>query len=141
MAIDLSEIQLSPEQKQLVAERAAQSGQSWQTVLQEALMLKGEAASRPANGSHQSAEKQDSGELSPDFDEDTEFLALCMEDLREIEAEQATIKKPTIEDARRILAKVPGSMLEDINSDEDEADCNGDGVVNGADLVGAGCDD
>ena len=119
MAIDLNEIQLSPEQRQLIAERAAQSGQLWQTVLQENLTPKGEAAFRPANESHQSAEGQAIEKLSPDFDEDTEFLALCMEDLRKIEAEVGS-EALTLEEANRILSKVPGSMLEDLNEDRGE---------------------
>jgi hypothetical protein len=50
------------------------------------------------------------------FEEDTEFLALCMEELRELEAElgPGTL---TVDEAHRILSKVPGSMVEDIHED------------------------
>lgn len=117
MAIDLNEIELSLEQKQIIAERAAQNGKSWQAVLQEALTSPSERAAKPANGTPQPVEKQTSTQPPPGFDEDTAFLTLCMEELHEIEAAQRGSKKPTIEDARRILAKVPGSMLDDINED------------------------
>lgn len=117
MAIDLNEIELSPEQKQIIAERATRNGKPWQTVLQEAIAPTSERTAQPANGTSQPVEKRASAQPPPGFDKDTEFLALCMEELREIEAAQRSSKKPSIEDARRILAKVPGSMLDDINED------------------------
>src|SRR5262249_39608904 len=63
--------------------------------------------------------KASSRPMEMNFEEDTEFFALCMEELRELEAElgPGTL---TIEEAHRILSKVPGSMVEDI--DEDRGD-------------------
>ena len=61
-------------------------------------------------------EQHASATLPPGFDEATEYLALCMEDLREIEAEISS-EELTLEAAERILSKVPGSMLEDVNED------------------------
>lgn len=51
-----------------------------------------------------------------DFEEDTEFLALCMEELRELEADLGP-EALTIDEAHRILSKVPGSMVEDVQED------------------------
>jgi len=96
MAIDPNDIRLSEEQKRLIAKRADQNGKPWQAVLQEAL------------------EPADAG-----IDEDTEFLALCAKELREIEAEVGA-DALTIEEAHRILSKVPGSMVEDIQEDRGE---------------------
>ena len=48
--------------------------------------------------------------------EDTEFLAHCAEELREIEAELGP-DALTVENARRILSRVPGSMAEAIIED------------------------
>ena len=123
MSIDPNEIRLSSEQQQLIAERATRSGKPWQAILQDALcdalMPRSETASSPANGNAQPAQEQAKAQPPPGFDEDTEYLALCMEELCEIEAEFGS-ESLTGDDARRILSKVPGSMIEDI--DEDRGD-------------------
>ena len=97
---DLNEIELSFEQKQLIAERAARNGKTWQTVLQEALAPKSE---------------------EEEYDLDTEFLALLAEDQKELEKELGH-GPITIEEARKILSKVPGSMADDIIADADRGD-------------------
>lgn len=95
MSIDVNEIKLSLEQKRTIAERAAQNGQPWQTVLQDAITPNSE---------------------EEDQDLDTAFLALIAEEQKELE--QALGHGPIrIEEARKILAKVPGSMADDIIAD------------------------
>ncbi len=51
-----------------------------------------------------------------EVDEDTELIAHCAQELQEIEAELGP-EALTIEEARRILSKVPGSMADDIIQD------------------------
>ena len=95
MATNPDEIHLSLEHKRLIAERADQNGKPWQDVLQEALEPK-------------------SVEDSYEF-EDTEFLALCAEDLKELEERLGP--PPSLEEVRHILSKVPGNMSDDIIED------------------------
>ncbi len=58
MAIDLNEIELSPEQKQIIAERAVQNGKPWRTVLQEAIAPKSKGCIvQPIGCSHRGGEK------------------------------------------------------------------------------------
>lgn len=95
MAIDLNEIELSPEQKQIIAERATQNGKPWQTVLQEAIAPKSEEEA---------------------YDLDTGFLALLAEDQKALE-KQLGHGPISIEEARQILSRVPGSMADDIIAD------------------------
>jgi hypothetical protein len=116
MAIDLNEIELSPEQKQIIAERATQNGKPWQTILQEAIAPSTESAAKPANGTPQPVEKRASAQPPPGLDEDTEFLALCMEELEELNKKLGS-KPVTHERLREILSKVPGSMSDDIIAD------------------------
>ena len=89
MTTDPNEIELSPEQKQRIAERATQNGQSWQTALEEAL------------GPHPTEEEDWL---------DTDYMARCAEERRG--------KEPIgLERVREILSKVPGSMADDIIAD------------------------
>ena len=92
---DLNEIELSPEQKKIIAERAAQNGKPWQTVLQDAITPKSEE------------EK---------YDLDTDFLALCEQELEALNQELGP-EPVTHERMREILSKVPGSMSDDILED------------------------
>ena len=92
---DLNEIELSPEQKKIIAERAAQNGKPWQAVLQEAL-------------TPQSEEEK--------YGLDTEFVARCAEELEALNLELGS-KPVTRERMREILSKVPGSMSDDILED------------------------
>ena len=95
MEINVNEIQLSLEQKQAIAERAAQNGQPWQAVLQEAITPKSDAA---------------------EDDLDTEFLALIAADQKEL-AQELGHGPISIEETRQILSKVPGSLADDISAD------------------------
>lgn len=89
MEIDINEIELSSEQKQLIAERATQQGQSWQAVLEKAI------------GPHPTEEEDWL---------DTEYMDRCAEERRG--------KEPIgLERVREILSKVPGSMADDIIAD------------------------
>ena len=94
MATNPNDIQLSPEHKRLIAERADQNGKPWRTVLNDAL-------GKPT-----------------EFDEleDTEFLAFCIEELEELKQKYGD-EPPSLEDVRRILSKVPGSLADDIIAD------------------------
>lgn len=97
MSIDVSEIKLSLEQKRTIAERAAQNGQPWQTVLQDAITP---------------------NSAKEDQDLDTAFLALIAEEQKELK--QVLGHEPiSIEEARKILTKVPGSMAGDIIADRE----------------------
>lgn len=90
--VDPNEIQLSPEQRRLIAERATRNGKAWQTVLEEAL-------------GPQATEEEDWL--------DTEYMARCAEERRG--------KAPvSLERTREILSKVPGSMADDIIADRDD---------------------
>ncbi len=109
MATNPEDIRLTDDYRRRLARVADRNGTSWQALLDKAVT---HIEQTPTNG-----EKHASAKLPPGFDEDTEYLALCMEELQEMEAEQGGAKKPTIEDAWRILSKVPGSMVEDINED------------------------
>ena len=109
MATNPEEIQLTDDYRKRLARVADQNETSWQALLDQAMT---HIEQTQLNG-----EQHVSAALPPGFDEDTEYLALCMEELRELEAEQGDSTKPTIEDAWRILAKVPGSMVDDINED------------------------
>jgi hypothetical protein len=92
MATNPEDIRLSEEQKRLIAERADRNGQSWQTVLQEALALE--------------SAKDDEGL-------DTEFMDWC--------AEQGRGKDViSLEEARRILAKCSGSLAQNIIADRED---------------------
>ena len=109
MATNPEEIQLPDDYRQRIAKLVDQHGTSWQTLLDSFMT---HIEQHPPHG-----EQHASTEFPPGIDEDTEYLALCMEELRELEAEQSGAKKPTIQDAWRILSKVPGSMVDDINED------------------------
>jgi hypothetical protein len=61
MTVNPEDIQLSPEQKRLVAEQANRNGKPWQSVLQEAL---------------------DSNGVTDDEGLDTEFMDWCAERVR-----------------------------------------------------------
>ena len=95
MAPNPNEIELSPEQKQLIAERAARNGKPWQAVLQEAIAPTSE---------------------EEEYDLDTGFLALLAQDQKEREKELGH-GPISIEEAREILSKVPGSMADEIIAD------------------------
>ena len=109
MATNPGEIRLTDDYRKRLAKVADQKGTTWQTLL--AQFVTQIEQTKPTGEQHTS------DPLPPGFDEDTEYLALCLAELREMEAAQGGVKKPTIEDAWRILSKVPGSMVDDINED------------------------
>ena len=59
------------------------------------------------------------GAERPGFEEDTEYLAYCMEELRELEARFGP-EKLTDEEAHRILSKISGSIVDVLNEDRGE---------------------
>ena len=83
------DIQLSPEQKRLVAQYANKNGQPWQSVLQKAL---------------------DSNGVTDDEGLDTEFMDWCADQVRGKEI-------ISLDEAHRILSKCSGSLAQDIIDD------------------------
>lgn len=64
-------------------------------------------------------QKDNNGTEAPGFEEDTEYVAYCMEELRELEARFGP-EALTAENARRILSKVSGSIVDVLNEDRGE---------------------
>ena len=91
MATNPNDIYLSEEQKRQIAEWADQNGKPWQTALQTML--------EPSN-----AENAEEDWL------DTEFMEWCAEQVR-----GKTVI--SLEEARRVLAKVSGSLSDNIIAD------------------------
>ena len=112
MTTNPEEIRLTDDYRKRLARVADEQGTTWQTLLDRFVT---QIEQTKSNG-----EPPPSAPLPPGVDEDTEYLALCMEELRQMEAEPGGAKKPTIEDAWRILSAVPGSLVDDINEDRDD---------------------
>ena len=83
MAVNLEDIQLSQEQKRLVAEQANKNGQPWQSVLQEVL---------------------DSNGVTDDESLDSAFMDWCAEQVRGKEI-------ISLDEAHRILSTCSGSWF------------------------------
>ena len=109
MATNPEEIRLPDDYRQRLAKFVDQHGTSWQALLDTFMAHIEQQAI--------TGEQPVSVALPSGIDEDTAYLALCMQELEELEAQQSGTKKPTIQDAWRILSKVPGSMVDDINDD------------------------
>ncbi len=62
---------------------------------------------------------ESNGSAQPGFEEDTECLAYCMEELRAIE-EKFGPEALTDEEAHRILSKVQGSIVDVLDDDRGE---------------------
>lgn len=96
MVTDPNDIRLSPEQQQRLAKVANQHGQSWQAAFDDAL-----------------AQLERKSRTDEDHELDTEFLALCAEEIRG--------RKPvSLTRMREILSKVSGSMAQDIIADRED---------------------
>ncbi len=108
MATNPEDIELGKEEKASLARAADRNGKPWREFFRKAIASYEQDT---PNG-----EKQASAALPSGFDEDTEYLELCMEDLREIEADLGS-EALTLEAAEGILCNVSGSMLEDVNED------------------------
>ncbi len=91
MATSPDDIQLSSEYKRLIAERADEKGQPWQTVLHEVLA--------PTRAEEDWL--------------DTEFMDWCADQVR---GKQVI----SLEEARRILSTVSGSLSDAIIADRDD---------------------
>ena len=89
MIVKPDDVQLSPEQKRLVAEYANKNGKLWQSVLQEAL---------------------DSNGVTDNEGLDTEFMDWCTDQVRGKEI-------LSLDEAHRILSKCSGSLAQDIIDD------------------------
>ena len=91
MTTDPNAIRLNREDKELLAKVADKNGQPWREALRNAL------------AQYEQASSEDDGL-------DNEFMDWC--------AEEVSGKKIiSLEEARRILSKVPGSMADDIIAD------------------------
>lgn len=116
MATNPSE--LSQEDRRALTQLADKSGDKGLRDAVNAYLKRSAKGSEP-NGSEARFATQANASGRPtdiNFEEDTEFLALCLEELRELEAELGS-ETLTIAEAHRILSKVPGSMVADINED------------------------
>jgi hypothetical protein len=109
---------LSQEDRRALTQIADKSGDKGLRDAVNAYLERSAKGSEP-NGSEARLATQAKASDRPtdiNLEEDTEFLALCMEELRGLEAELGP-ETLTIEEAHRILSKVPGSMVEDIHED------------------------
>ncbi len=89
--VDPNDIQLSPKQQRLIAERATENGKPWQTVLQEALVPQA---------------------IEEDDWLDTEYMKQCKEQRRG--------QKPVgLEGVREALSTIPGELSEEIVAEQD----------------------
>jgi len=101
-------IELEPEEEQALLERARSSGRDPAQYLQELVRHHIQAAPREDIGAVGSTEGKGIDDLI-----DHEFVAECE---RELEGEDI----PTIEEVRRMLAKIPGSLAEEILADRED---------------------
>lgn len=119
MATNSSEF--SQADRRALTQLAEKSGDK---VLRDAVnaYLRRSAKGSEPNGSEAPSANQSkaAGHLTDtNFEEDTEFLALCMEELGELETDLGP-EALTTDEAHRILSKVPGSMVEDIQEDRSD---------------------
>src|SRR5262245_55166066 len=99
-------IELKPDEEQVLLERARLSGRDPAQYLQELVRDHIQAAPREGIGEVASAKGLD--DLI-----DHEFVAECE---REVEGKDI----PTIEEVRRMLSKIPGSLAEDIIAERED---------------------
>jgi hypothetical protein len=99
----IEQTELSNTDKQQLAELAERTGNDAVRVAVNAYLEQ-----RDSNGAEAS-----------EFEEDTEYLAYCMEELRGLEARFGP-EALTDEEAHRILAKVSGSIVDVLNEDRGE---------------------
>ena len=92
MTVKPEDIQLSPEQKRLIAEQANRNGKPWQSVLQEVL---------------------DSSGVMDREGEDSEFMDWCAEQVRGKDV-------ISLDEAHSILSKCSGSLAQDIIDDRSD---------------------
>lgn len=111
MATNPADIQLTDEERRRLARLADQHGITWQALVEQAVAHLEQAQTH--------GEPPAWAELPPDVEEDTEYVAYCMEELRELEA-QFGPEALTVENARRILSKVSGSIVDVLNQDRGE---------------------
>ena len=78
----------------------------------------GSEAVRVAVSAYLEQQGSNGGE-APGCEEDTEYLAYCMEELDKLEA-RFSQEALTAENARRILSKVSGSIVDVLNEDRGE---------------------
>ena len=92
MTVKPEDIQLSPAQKRVIADRANKNGKPWQSVLQEAL---------------------DSSSVTDHAGLDSEFMDWC--------AEQVHGKDiVSLDEAHRILSRCSGSLAQDLIDDRSD---------------------
>ena len=92
MTVKPEDIQLSPGQQRLIAERANRNGKPWQSILQEAL---------------------DSSGVTDREGEDSEFMDWCAEQVRGKDI-------ISLDEAQSILSKCSGSLAHDIIDDRSD---------------------
>lgn len=96
MATDPNDIRLNEEDKELLAKVADTNGKPWHDVFLDAMTKYAQA-----------------GVKEEEYDLDTEFLALCAEEIRG--------EKPvSLERVHEILSKVPESLAEEIIADRED---------------------